>query len=298
MKGKVLVTGSQGLVGSRFVELYGSRFELLTPELSEFDFLNVPLMKKYLDANPIDAVVNFAAYTDVAGTEAERGNYDGLVWKINVTGLRDFINLLNPESTYFIQISTDMVFTGSGDDPGPYSEDHKICDDPSKLSWYGYSKAQGEKLVSGYFDNFSILRLIAPVRAKFEAKLDFLRKHLQLYNEGKLYPLFYDQKISICYIDEICLTLEKLLEGRRGTYHASSTDTISPYELISYFIEAKYGVKDGVKKISIHDFLKSSENPTRYPVYGGLDSKLTQKKLNLRYSSSREIIDKLIREGV
>jgi hypothetical protein len=55
---------------------------------------------------------------------------------------------------------------------------------------------------------FSILRIIYPVRTKFEIKLDFLRKPLALFDEGKLYPLFADQKISVSFIDEIVEILE------------------------------------------------------------------------------------------
>ena len=45
----------------------------------------------------------------------------------------------------------------------------------------------------------TILRLVYPVRAKYPAKLDYLRKPLSLFDQGKLYSLFNDQQVTITY---------------------------------------------------------------------------------------------------
>lgn len=63
---KVYVTGSAGLVGSRFVELYKSKYELITPEIDEIDITKAKEVKEFLLKTKPDVIVNFAAYTDVS----------------------------------------------------------------------------------------------------------------------------------------------------------------------------------------------------------------------------------------
>jgi len=299
MSKKILVTGAKGLVGSRFIELYKNQDNLLTPTLSNFNLLDPSLMERYIKKNSIDTIVNFAAFTDVGAAEGERGDKQGLCWRVNVEGVNNLIKLFDRITVHFIHISTDMVFPGSAEDPGPYSEDHKLKEDPVKLTWYGYTKGEGERILNDYFRKLAILRIIYPVRAKYDPKLDYLRKPLKLYKEGKLYPLFDDQQISITFIDEACGLIEKLItEKKTGIYHCCSSDTSTPYEIVKYLIEAKYRVKDAVKSISIYSFLKNIENPIRYPIFGGLNVKETMQRLNIKFSNCIEIVDKLVKQGI
>jgi dTDP-4-dehydrorhamnose reductase len=299
MKMKVLVTGASGLVGSKFVELCKNKYDFVTPEYPQFDLTdknNVTQTVK--SANP-DVVVNFAAYTNVGEAEKQRGNKDADCYKINVTGVENLIEAV-PENCHFIQISTDMIFPGSKEDPGPYDEDHRTIYKENELSWYGYTKNLGEKAVLKKFgDSATILRLIYPVSVKYDLKLDYLRKPLLLYDEGKLYPMFTDQQVSIAFVDEVAVALEKIIDGNfKGIFHASSRDTSTPFELVSYMIEKARGKKDVVKGISIDDFLKGVDNPVRYPKFGGLKVEKTEKKLGIKFSSWRQIVDKLTRGAV
>jgi len=294
----ILVTGSQGMVGSRFVELYKNKKQLLTPSIEEFDFLSPQKIDKYIKDKNISTVINFAAYTDVSAAEKERGDKKGLCWSVNVQGVRNLTRALN-RSIHFIHISTDMVFSGSKKDPGPYPEKHKIEEDPLKVTWYGYTKGRGEQILNDYFKNLALIRITYPVRANCKFKLDYLRKPLKLYNEGKLYPLFADQKITLSYIDETCDHIIRLIDRRlKGVYHSCSCDMTSPFEIVKYLVEAKYRVKDAVKSTSILEYLKDTDNPLRYPIYGGLETKHSQKILDVKYSSWKEIVNKLIQQGI
>ena len=299
MKKCILVTGAQGLVASRCIELYKQREYLLTPDLTEFDFLKPTQMEKYLKDEEISQVLNFAAFTDVAAGESQRGDKEGMCWKINVDGVRNLVKMFDRKRVRFIHISTDMVFSGSDADPGPYEENRKVKDNPDTLTWYGYSKARGEEVVQDYFKKPTVVRIIYPVRAKFTFKTDFLRNPLRLYQQRKLYPLFDDQYLSITDIDELSGMLNKLLENdNAGVFHCTSTDITTPYEIINYLIEAKYGVKNKVKRISVSKFLKNNDNRLRYPIYGGLKAVDTQKQLNVRFSSWKQIVDKLIAQNI
>ncbi len=289
---KVFVTGASGLVGSRFVDLYSGKYAFSTPDIPEFDLRDTNNVRKHLSKINPEVIVNFAAYTNVTEAEKQRGDKNGDCYKINVEGVRNLLQAAG-RNVHFIQISTDMVFSGSSKDPGPYVEDHIPETNPDKLTWYGFTKAQGEK------DAPTILRLIYPVRARYDLKLDYLRKPLALFDEGKLYPMFKDQYVSIAFVDEIAKVLGKIIDtGEKGIFHASSCDTTTPYELVSYMIEKARGKKNAVEASSLKEFLKTVDNPVRYPEFGGLKVEKTEKRLKMRFSTWKEIVDALISQGL
>ena len=303
MKNLILVTGSEGLVGSRFVEISQRKNFLHLPKEIELDITDKSEIKAVIESYNFSAVVNFAAFTDVGKAENEKDNKKGDCWQVNVEGVRNFAEAIKPhkERIHFVQVSTDMVFSGSSEDPGAYEESHPPEADSSKLTWYGFTKSEAERIVSEVLGNSgTILRLIYPVRSNFEPKLDYLRKPLKLYDEGKLYPMFSDQQISVTFIDEACRALDKIIiEGHKGIFHASSSDTTTPYELISYLVEKVRGVKDVVKTASLEEHLnKTGSSIYRYPKFGGLKVDETENKLGIKFSSWREIIDKLIVQGL
>ena len=309
MKGsKVYVTGSAGLVGSRFVELFSSDYDFLTPEIGELSILDYKSLDDFFKRSKFSAVVNFAAFTDVSAAENERDNKEGNCFKVNVLGVENLAKLCKKYKRFLIHISTDMVFPGSKDYPGPYSEDSVPESDSKRLTWYGFTKAEAERVIESILGkDAAILRIIYPVRAKFEGKLDYLRKPHKLFDEGKLYPMFNDQQVSIAFIDEVSEAIDVILkEGIRGVFCASSCDTSTPYDLVSYLLEKARGVKGAVIPSSIHEFIKKQKeaNPdnsfveVRYPIYGGLKVEKTESKLGIRFSSWREIIDRLVSSGI
>jgi dTDP-4-dehydrorhamnose reductase len=294
---KILVTGSKGLVGSRFVELYPQPENLITPDLPEFNLCDKSEVSDLINKTNPQVILHFAAFTDVSAGENQRGDKKGICWQVNVEGTNNLLSASTKTGCFFVQISTDMVFPGDRIDPGPYTESHQPPSDPNKLTWYGYSKSVAENLAIE--SKATIVRIIYPVRANFPAKLDYLRKPLQLYDQKKLYPLFTDQYVSLTFIDELCLALQKIIRNRLvGIYHVSSPDTSTPFALISYLLEKSRGIKDAVQPSSLDQFLKSVNNPARYPKFGGLQSRFSEKALDLKFSSTTEIIDKLIEQGI
>lgn len=295
---KAFVTGGSGLVGSRVIELLKNKYNFVAPEYPDFDLTKPGSVANFFKKSSPDVVINFAAFTDVSAAETQRDDKNASCWKINVDGIKNLANLVSPE-TYFIQISTDMVFPGSEEFNGPYKEDDKPEKDSDKLTWYGYTKAQAERIVSESLKNSAILRLIYPVRAKYALKLDYLRKPLSLYDQGRLYPMFDDQQVSISFVDEIAHVLDKMIDKKvHGIFHASSSDVSTPYELVSYFLKKARGVDRAVKRSSLDDFLKTVDNPVRYPKYGGLKVDDTEKTLGIKFNSWKAIIDKLIEQGI
>jgi dTDP-4-dehydrorhamnose reductase len=293
---KTLVIGATGLVGSRFCELSKSKFEIVAADEKNVDITNSEAVNNYFLNNKFDAVVNFAAYTNVSEGENDRGNKNGLAWKLNVEASENVAKACKEHGVFLVHISTDMVFSGNKADPGPYSEDHLIPEDSSVVTWYGYTKGLGEKAVQNVMGEEScIFRLIYPFRASFEGKLDYLRKPIQLYEEGKLYPLFTDQTFTIAFIDDIAKILDGILEiGAIGIFHAGCTDLGSPYDHVLYALEKIKGGKVELKTGSIEEFLKTASSPVRYPQFGGLKTEKTQEKLGMKFRTWHEMIDEFV----
>ena len=76
---QILVTGSSGLIGTRFVEMYGDHFHVLHVSRRQgLDILNLATLtsesEKLARGNPIDAIVLLAAYTDVSAAFSQKGD--------------------------------------------------------------------------------------------------------------------------------------------------------------------------------------------------------------------------------
>lgn len=292
---KLLVTGGSGLVGSHFIENFnGSRenFTVLSPDQDELDITNQGSVKNFFRLHKPDAVIHFAAFTDVSAAERQRGDKNGTAWRINVLGTA---NLTEESQGYFIYISTDTVFSGAENNPGPYPEDCPTGENPNLVSWYGWTKKEAEKIVMNNLRDAAVLRISNPVRARYRDKTDYVRKILSLFDTGKLYPMFNDQYLTLTYINEVTETLKLLLEKKpAGVFHASSVNVFTPHKLANLLIEKARGVKNAVPPVSIAQFLK--DNPARYPQYGGLLVEKTQKQLNLKFMRWEEIIGILAKQ--
>lgn len=295
------MTGASGLVGSRFVGLSKYKSQLLTPDISELDILDSSSVDTYFKQNKVDVVINFAAFTDVAEGEKQRGNEDGLCYKLNVDGVFNLVNFFKENGgEYFIQISTDNVFSGQPDNPGPYDENAAPEIDAGLVTWYGYTKMLGEKVVGDNWENSSVVRINYPVRAKFEGKLDYFRKPLSLFDQNKLYPLFTDQHITITFIDELAAVLDKLIDLQlNGVFHVASANMGTPFEIISLLLQKARGVSGVVQKSSIVEFLRKPDvSKVRYPQFGGLKTQKTQEKLGMKFKTWQEVVDELVSQGI
>ncbi|MDO8503315.1 MAG: sugar nucleotide-binding protein [bacterium] len=293
------VLGGSGLVLSRFIELYPKTI-VSVPSISELDITDYGQVLKWSKQLPDGAcVVLGAAYTDVDSAEKEKGNKDGLVYKVNVLGPKN-VGLACKESDLFlIHISTDFVFTGTDDNKGPYREDHKLVLDEQNIGWYGQTKLMGEQEVLDSGIEAAILRISYPFRSNYELKTDFARNMLSLYDQRKLHPMFSDQYLTPTSIDEAVGIIKRIGEQKlQGIFHCASSNTATPYDFATLLVKKARGVTDVVKPSSILDFRKQFPERAPRPQYGGLDSRKTQEKLGIRFMRWEESMDELVKQMV
>jgi len=264
------VIGASSMVASRFCDLSKNHLNLIKGDLNEkipIDITQQKSVKDFFNNYDFDWVLLFSAFTDVDEAEKQRNSKGGLCWKINVEGVKNVVSECKKNKKNLLFISTDFVFDGSN---GPYDEDSPIGPDLDKVSWYGITKLEAEKLIGKNLSKYIILRISYPYRGPFSQKGDQVKRIIRLYDAGNLYPMFYDQTITPTFVDDIEPAISLLFKKRaRGIFHLASPKITNHFEFAKKVLET-FGKDAGkLKKGSIIDFLKEPSTTPR-PVKGGL----------------------------
>ncbi len=292
MMQKVLITGASGLVGSRLTELLAKDFQIITPDEKELDILNFSAVADFLDSTKPDTIIHCAAYTDVTATESQRGDTTAIAYRLNVDATENLAELCNQKNIFLVYISTDYIFSGNADKPGPYIET-TVAHPQESITWYGWTKALGEEKIRPFL-NTSIVRIAFPINPDPHPKLDLAHRIIKLYDGHRLYPMVTDQFLSCTYVDDLALALRKIIiEHKADIFHITSSDTFTPYNFAQYLIEQARNQKDVIEPITL-DQLKIKTGNSRYPQFGGLDVRATEKELGLRFKTWKEIISHVL----
>jgi len=250
---KIIATGITGLVGSRISELNPDvQFIDISIE-SGISILDPVALEKVFTDNPdAAAVLHLAAFTDTNVAWAQNKDQGGLCYQLNVTGTRNIVSLCQKYNKYLIHISTDFVFDGTKE--GKYLE----TDIPNPIEWYGETKFLVEKVVLDSGIKASILRLAFPYRANFEPKKDIVRKLIDGFKAGKLYPQWTDHFTSPTFIDDIAVAVRAFVDNQyTGIYHCCGSSAQSPYDLCLAIAEVFGFDKSLVVASILADYVKT-----------------------------------------
>ncbi len=257
------------MVGSRFCEIAADHFDLVKSDINsdiKVDITTPETVEEFFKKSRFETVILFSAFTDVDAAESQRGNENGICWKINVEGASNVSDASSRYKKKLILISTDFVFDGES---GPYSEEDEPAKNPNMVSWYGLTKLESERSAAKAPGSI-ILRIAYPYRAKFAAKDDMIKRILKAYKENSLYPMFSDQQITPTFIDDVAPVVNILVEkDLSGIFHLASPELASPYQIAKETIKIFGGDESIVKEGSLVDFLKG-EGKTPRPLKGGL----------------------------
>lgn len=258
MKTKILATGATGLIGSRFVEMFSDKYEVINLDLTTgVDITKEETFKPFFDQHQdAKALIHLAAFTDTNKAFAESQDKSGVCYQVNVVGTENIARTCKERGIYLVHVSTDFVFDGEKTEP--YTED----DPTSPIEWYGETKAMAETVVKDSGVKYSILRLAYPYRANYDLKPDLVKKIRAGLETGKLYPQFSDSIITPTFIDDIARAFDKLIEIMPdGIFHAVGSTSLSPYELAKKVATA-YGFDANlVKEGSLTQYLKTDARP-------------------------------------
>lgn len=155
----ILVTGANGQLGSEIREIARNYqgYNFLFTDVEDLDITIHSAVKKYVESNRINVIINCAAYTAVEKAESE----PEIANKINHLAVNNFAKLSKENRIKLIHISTDYVFDGTNDKP--YTE----TDKPNPLTVYGKTKLYGELAVQQINPANSIIIRTSWVYSKF-----------------------------------------------------------------------------------------------------------------------------------
>ncbi len=232
---KVLVVGSNGLLGQKMAELLlrGSPHSVVlssvesrpvvpyqSAEYVQLDITSKKDVRQVFASSRPDVVVNCAAMTNVDACENERE----AAWKINVGGVENLAESARSHGTTVVHVSTDYVFDGKS---GPYSEE----DRPDPLSYYGKSKLASENVLRTSGIPYVIARTMVLYGFAPAVRTNFVLWLLQCLEQETRVRIVDDQTGNPTFVDDLAYGLLRTIElGRTGVYHLAGREIVSRYE--------------------------------------------------------------------
>ena len=246
---KILITGSNGMLGHDLIEVLKDKHELLLTTSKTLDITDGDsVMDFILKSNP-DIVINSAAYTDVDGCES---NPD-LAYNVNGEGVKNLALACREVDCPLVHISTDYVFNGQND--RPWVEDDEI----GPISIYGKSKLEGEEHIKEILEKYFIVRTawLYGVNGR-----NFPRTMLELAQNHSEITVVYDEVGTPTYTPDLAKGISELIEtDYYGTYHLTNSGNCSWCEFARYIFEVA-DVDVNVIPVTASEFARPAPRPS------------------------------------
>ena len=226
---KILATGLNGLVGSRFSELLKDKYEFENlSRQSGVDVTNKDQVFSAITDSSSNIIFHLAAFTNVDVSEEEKNlGTESIAWRINVEGTKNVLEACEKTNKKIVHFSTDMVFPGTKDLPGKYLEEDEI----KPVGFYAETKAEAERLIEKATCPWLILRIAYPYRANFEKK-EYVRSFKSLLEQGKEIRAVSDHYFTPTFIDDLAMVIDLIIEkDLKGKLHATGDEIVSPYDV-------------------------------------------------------------------
>lgn len=272
---KILVTGSNGQLGKTFKYISEKfpKFDFSFIGLPDFDLRDKNKLNIYFTKNPIEYIINAAAYTKVDKAEEEPEEVN----RTNINIVKNLCELSYNHTFRLIHISTDYVFDGTASKP--YETDHPI----NPLGVYGMSKALAEQTILNAEVDAWIIRtswLFSPFGSNFVKTI-----FSSLQNKNKI-DVVADQTGSPTYALDLAQFLLHAISKKpdfkgKEIYHFTNAG-ITTWENFARAIKKRTNNTNCI----IHP-VASKDYPTRAvrPKYTVLSCEKTKKEFNLNPNS-------------
>ena len=235
---KVLVTGSNGLLGQKIIYSLIERedIDLLATSKglnrlitkSGYKYIDLDItkneeVKKVFENENPDAVINCAAMTNVDYCEENQDS----CWEINVKAVENLAKSCEVSKSHLLHLSTDFVFDGKS---GPYNENDK----PNPLHFYAKSKLKSEEIVKKIMTNWTIARtiIIYGITDNMSRSNIVLWAKKEIEN-GNTINVVNDQLRSPTLAEDLAKGCISIIDKSAfGLYHLSGPKTYSILDLV------------------------------------------------------------------
>lgn len=233
---KILITGSNGLLGQKLVMLLqqNEQVQLVATARSsslqnikngEFHLLDVTdrgQVEGLISSLKPEVVIHTAAMTQVDDCETKRD----ACWLNNVTAVEHLVDACQNHNTHLVHVSTDFIFDGS---TGPLDEMAK----PNPVNYYGESKLAAERVIQNSSISWSILRTVLV----YGIMTDLSRSNIVLWvkkslEEGKSISVVNDQWRTPTLAEDLAMGCYlAAIKKAKGVYNISGKDFITPFDI-------------------------------------------------------------------
>jgi dTDP-4-dehydrorhamnose reductase len=287
---RVLVTGANGLVGSRLTALLAQRGHLVSAQgrgpqrvagsiaYSSIDLADETALVSSVRATKPDVIVNLGSMTDVDGCESAAPE----AFRVNGVAPGLLASSAKALGAHLVHVSTDYVFDGRA---GPYGEDEI----PNPQGVYALSKHIGEQAVRALGGSFAIARTAVVYGWPPAGRPNFGSWLLGALRKGEPVRLFEDQFVSPSLADSVAEQLAEISERRlEGLWNVSGAEVVNRVQ----FGQALCGEFALDARSIIPSRLKDASLKSPRPARSGLRTdkaatQLTAKPLSLASSLAR-----------
>lgn len=281
---RILVTGSEGFLASRFIEYYKEKYDILALNKSVLDITKEKQVYELFKNNKIDIVFHSAAISDTGFCEREKD----LARKINFNGTINIAKGCELNNSKLIFASSDQIYAGN-EEEGPYLEG--INTKPNNV--YGCTKLDAENEIKNILEDYYNLRLtwmFSYAERNKKVNTNIITNIINATLRGKKVSLATNEFRGISYVYEVIENIEKLFKIPYGDYNFGSENEYSTYD-IGYKVLDELGLLDRIDDILIKDTERFKDKKR--------DLRISNEKLrkeNVIFSNTEKAIERCIRE--
>jgi dTDP-4-dehydrorhamnose reductase len=238
MKKRILLTGANGLLGQKLVDLLVQQpdVDLIAtarggnrlPYLEGYTYRSMDISNRQevldviSDVRP-NVVIHGAAMTDVDKCEIQKDD----CWAQNVHAVEYIIEACRAIDTFLLHVSTDFIFDGEA---GPYDETAEA----NPISFYGWSKQAGESAVK---HSGGLRWAIARTVLVYGIAHDMSRSNIILWvkkslEDGKNIKVVTDQWRSPTLAEDLAMGCYLIADKEAaGIFNISGKEVLTPYDM-------------------------------------------------------------------
>ena len=255
---RILVTGSNGQLGSALVERLAARGdEVFGYDLPDIDITDAESVRAVFEATRPEVVINCAAWTAVDAAEEQ----EAAALQVNGVGPGVLALACAAVDAWLVQVSTDYVF--AGDASTPYAEDAE----PDPRTAYGRTKLVGEEEVRVRLPDTHYI-----VRTAWLYGLvgnNFVKTMLRLAEERDELEVVDDQWGQPTFAGDLADQIIALIDVRppAGTYHATNAGAASWFDFAQEIFRLAGLDPQRVRAVTSAEFVRPAPRPA-YSVLG------------------------------
>jgi len=244
---RVLVTGANGLVGSRLWALLASRGHAVVAlgrgprrasapgEYASVDLADEPGLAAAVRSARPEVIVNPGSMTDVDGCES----VPEAAFRVNGVAPGVLALAAQELGAHLLHVSTDYVFDG---ETGPYTEDAL----PNPRGVYALTKHVGEQAVRALAPASAIARTAVVYGWPPAGRPNFASWLLSALRRGEPVRLFEDQFVSPSLAESVAEQLAELAERRLGgVWNVCGAEVVNRVQF-GQALCAEFGLDPGV----------------------------------------------------